>query len=83
MRLHPNGANPWATAAVGNAEGFVQVEVADIRAKVRRTAETHLGVHVGPIHVDLAAMGVNNLANSGNFRLKDAVGGGVGHHQRR
>ncbi len=40
-----------------------------------------LGVHVGAIHVDLAAVLVHDTADLPDARLEDAVGGGVGHHQ--
>ena len=68
---------------MGNTEGFVQVEVAHIGPKVGGAAEAHLGVHIGPIHVHLAAVAMNEGANGGNLGFKHPVGGGVGDHQRR
>jgi hypothetical protein len=64
--LHADGADAGTTAAVGNAEGFVQVQVADIGPKVGGAAQPHLGVHVGPIHINLAAVGVDDVADLAN-----------------
>src|SRR5207245_9267055 len=75
------GAFAGAAAAVGDAEGFVEVEVADIRADVGGAAEADLGVHVGSVHVDLAAELMRHLANGFDVFFEDAVGGGVGDHQ--
>ena len=83
MGCHRNRAHAGAAAAVGNAEGLVQVEVADIGAIETRLAQAHLGVEVGAIEVNLAAAGVHQLADTANSRLKHAVGGGIGDHQRR
>ena len=41
----------------------MQVEVADVGADVARPAEAHLGVHVGAVHVDLAAVLVHDPAD--------------------
>ena len=56
--------------------------MADIRPKIARTGQADLGVHVGAIHVDLTAVGMNDAANFGNLLFKDAVGGGVSDHER-
>jgi hypothetical protein len=69
-------------AAVGNAEGLVQVEVTDVGADVTRAGEPHLGIHVGPVHVDLAAVLVDDLADFLDAALENPVGGRIGHHQR-
>ena len=79
--LHADGADAGTAAAVGDAEGFVQVQVAHIRAKVGGATQPHLGVHVGPVHVHLAAVGVDDVADLPNARLKHPVGGGIGDHQ--
>jgi hypothetical protein len=48
---------------VRNAKRLVQVQMADVCSEVARTTEAHLGVHVGAVHVDLAAVLVNDIAN--------------------
>ena len=83
MGCHCNRSHAGAAAAVGNAEGLVQVEVADIGAVETRLAQAHLGVEVGAIEIHLAAAGVHQLADAANSRLKHTVGGGIGDHQRR
>ena len=44
--------------------------------------EADLGVHVGAVHVDLAAVRVDDRADLADRLLEDAVGRGVGDHQR-
>ena len=61
---HADGAHARAAAAVGNAEGLVQVQVADVGADVAGPAEADLGVHVGAVHVDLAAVAVDDFGRS-------------------
>ena len=57
--------------------------MAHVSPKVRRTAQAHLGVHVGSVHVHLPAVAVDDVANGTNTFLEDAVGRGVSDHQRR
>ena len=45
-------------------------------------AEADLGVHVGAVHVDLAAVLVDDPADLLDVLLEHAVRGGVGDHQR-
>ena len=44
-------------------------------------AQADLGVQVGAVHIDLAAVGVDDLANLPDAFLEHAVGGGIGDHQ--
>ena len=83
VRRDTDWANAGTTAAVGNAEGLVEVEMADIRSIGAWTAESNLGIEVGAIEVNLPAMAMHHLADGLNPRLKYAVGGGVGDHQGR
>ena len=82
MRGDAYWAHPRPTAAVGDAEGLVQVEMRHVRAELSGQAQPEQGVEVGAVHVDLAAGGVDHLANLDDGFLEHAVGGGVGDHQR-
>ena len=82
MRCNTNGANAGTAAAVGNAECFVQVEMADIRAEISGPAEAHLGIHVGSVHVNLAPVGVNEFTNFADALLKNSVRTRIRHHER-
>jgi hypothetical protein len=44
---------------VRDAEGLVQIEVANVGAEVARPAQADEGVHVGAVQVDQPALGVN------------------------
>ena len=79
---HPDRPHARAAAAVGNAERLVQVQVADVGADVARAAEPDLRVHVGAVHVDLAAVLVHDAADLPDRPLEHAVGAGIGDHQR-
>ena len=74
MRRNADGTHPRSAAAVRNAESLVQIQMADVGADIRGSTEPDLGVHVGPIHVDLATPVVNHLADLPNLLLKDTMG---------
>ena len=57
-------AHAGAAAAVRDAERLVQVEVADVGADVAGAAEADLRVHVRAVHVDLAAVLVDDRRRS-------------------
>mmetsp|Transcript_1965 Transcript_1965/g.4343 ORF Transcript_1965/g.4343 Transcript_1965/m.4343 type:complete len:252 (-) Transcript_1965:1026-1781(-) len=76
-----DGAKAWTAATMGNAEGLVEVQVAHIRANHARGREAKLGIHICPIHVDLAAIFMHDLADLLDVVFKKGSGGGIGHHQ--
>jgi hypothetical protein len=55
--LHADGAHARAAAAVRDAEGLVQVEVAHVGADDAGGGEAHLRIHVGAVHVHLRKTG--------------------------
>ncbi len=75
-------AHAGAAAAVGDAEGFVQIQVTDIGADVAGRGESDLRVHVGPVHVNLTAIVVNRGADVFDRCFENTVGGWVSDHQR-
>src|SRR5690554_238265 len=83
VRLDADGAHAGATATVGNAECFVQVEVRDVATKIARAGKADLGVHVGAVDIHLAAMLMHDGASFAHTLLEHAVGRGVGEHDRR
>jgi hypothetical protein len=80
VRLDSDRANTRATTTVGNTEGLVEVEMADISANVTGAAETNLGVHVGTVHVDETAMLVDEVADLLDLGLEDTKGGRICNH---
>ena len=80
MTANTDGAHAWSAAPVRNGERFMQVQVADIRPDDAGVGEADLGIHVGAVHVDLAAVGVDDGADFLDGFLKDAVRGGIGDH---
>ena len=55
--------------------------MAYVGADGRRTGQSDLGVHVGAVHVYLAARGVHDVADIAHAVLEHAVRGGIGDHQ--
>ena len=80
---HADGPHPRPAAAMGDAEGLVQVEMRHVRAELAGQAQAEQGVEVGAVHVDLAAALVDHLADLDDGFLEHAMGGGIGDHQRR
>ena len=74
MLRHANRPHAGSTTSVGNGKGFVQVQVANIGPDVTRTREPNLCVHVSAVHVNLAAVLVNDPGDFGNRLLKHAMG---------
>ena len=74
-------ANAGPAAAVRNAKRFVQIEMTNVRAHVARPAKPDLRIHVRAIHVNLAAVRMNNLANFADGGFENAVRGWIRHHQ--
>jgi hypothetical protein len=59
--VHADGSHAGAAAAVRNSEGLVQVEVAYVRAYFAGRGKAHLRVHVGAVHVNQSAAGVDGI----------------------
>jgi hypothetical protein len=67
---------------MGDAEGLVEVEVADVSSEPAGPRDADQRVQVGAVDVHLAAVLVHEVADVGDPLLEHAVGGRVGHHQR-
>ena len=74
-------ADARAAAAVRDAEGLVQVEVADVAAELARRGDADQRVHVGAVDVDAAAVRGGRSRTARSTRaLEHAVGRRVGDH---
>src|SRR5213596_4192439 len=82
MGSNPDRSHPRTASAMRDAERLVQVEVTDVRAEVSRPAQSYLRIHVGAIHVNLAAVLMDDGAYLLDSLFENAVRGGIGHHQR-
>ena len=79
-RRAADGADARTAAAVGHGEGLVEVEVAHVRADESRVGEAHLGVHIGAVHIEEAAVAVDDVDDLADADLEHAVGGRIGDH---
>ena len=70
-------------AAVRNAERLVQIQVTNIGADVARARDANLRIHVGAVHIDEPAVGVNDVTQFANAIFKHAVRTWVRHHACR
>ena len=82
MPCNTDRPHPGTAAAVRDTKRLVQIEMAHVSPDVARTAKADLGIHVGTVHVDLAAMRMHDLANATDARLKHAVSRRIRQHQR-
>lgn len=80
MLAHTDRAHTGATATVGDGEGLMKVEVADVASHVARRRDAHECVHVGAVNVDLGAAAVDDVSGLLDGLVKDAVGGWLGDH---
>ncbi|CCK15585.1 hypothetical protein BN136_1595 [Cronobacter universalis NCTC 9529] len=80
VRFHANRAHARTAAAVRNAERFMQVKMRHIRADVARRGDAHLGVHVGAVEVNLAAVLMHDVTHFADGFFIHSVGGRVGDH---
>ena len=81
MSLDANRAHAWAAAAMRNAEGFVQVHMRHVRAYLGRLGNANLSVEIRAVHINLAAVVMNNLARLLHTFFVHAVCRRVGDHE--
>ena len=80
---HTDRAHAGTTTAVRDAEGFVQVDVANVGTVIAGAGQAHLRVEVGAVEVNEAAVFVHHLSDLADGLFENAVGRRVGDHQRR
>ena len=83
MRLDADRAHAGAAAAMRDAEGLVQVQVADIAAQIARARQADHRVHVGAVDIDLAAMLMGDLADVVTVSSNTPWVRGIGDHAGR
>ena len=66
---------------MGNAEGFVEVHVQNIRTDFSGLRDADQGIQICTIHVNLATMMMDDVANLGQCFFKNTVGGRISNHQ--
>jgi hypothetical protein len=79
---HADRADAGSAAAVGDAEGLVQVQVRDVGAELAGRGDADQRVQIGAVQVDLAAVPMNDFADFADVLLEHAVRRRVGDHQR-
>ncbi len=75
-----HGPGPRPAAPVGGGEGLVQVEVQHVHPDIAHIDDAHDGVHVGPVAVDQAALGVHHCGHLLDVVFEKTQGVGVGDH---
>ena len=85
-RLQDLLAGHWArtrsASAVWGRESLVQVEVHHVGAEITGTHLADQSVHVGAVHVEQRALGVQQVGDLVDLLLEDAQGVGIGEHER-
>ena len=82
MLPHRDRSDAWAATPMGDGEGLVQVQMADVGAEASRPSEADHGIQVRAVEIDLPTMVVDQLADLHDGLLEHAVGRGIGDHQR-
>ena len=72
-----------ASAAMGDGECLVKIEMTDIGSELGRTGKPHQRIEVGAVDVNLTPMGVDGLRQSLDSFLEDTMCRGIRHHHRR
>src|SRR5262245_49476020 len=81
MRGHTDRAHARTAAAVGNAEGLMQVDVTNVSAELGWPANPNLSIQVRAIHIYQAPELVYDPANVSNILFEDTMRGWICHHQ--
>ncbi len=63
-------------------KGFVQVQVHHVDAKIAGPHLADQRVHVGAVHIQQAALGMQNVGDLVNVLLENSERVGIGEHQR-
>ena len=80
MLSYAQRADAGTAATMGNREGLVQVEVADVATELPRFRQADQRVEVGAVDVHLRTGRVDLIAHFANMLFVDAVGRGVRDH---
>ena len=80
---HANRAHPRTAAAMRNAEGLVQIQVARVRPEIAGTTQAHLRIHIRPVKIHLSPAAVHDVDYFPDVFFEHAVRGRIRNHQRR
>src|SRR5436309_2343470 len=80
--LRRHWARAGTSAAVRRRKSLVQVEMHHVHAEVARTRDAGQRVHVGAVHVQQRALGVEKSGDFADAFLKDPERRRIGDHQR-
>mmetsp|Transcript_11199 Transcript_11199/g.24277 ORF Transcript_11199/g.24277 Transcript_11199/m.24277 type:complete len:422 (-) Transcript_11199:679-1944(-) len=79
---HTNRAHARSATAVGDAECFVQIKMANISTDDSWTGQAHLRVHIRTVHVHLPPSIMDHVNDLHNLLLKHSKGTRISHHER-
>ena len=72
-----------SSAPVRYRKGLVQIQMTHICAEIREVNQAYLGVHIGAVEIDLAAICVHDLADLLDVLFKNTMRRWVGDHDGR
>mmetsp|Transcript_2252 Transcript_2252/g.3946 ORF Transcript_2252/g.3946 Transcript_2252/m.3946 type:complete len:278 (-) Transcript_2252:875-1708(-) len=79
---HTNRAYAGSATTMGDAECFVQVEMANISTDDSWTGQAHLRVHIRAVHVHLPPSIMDHINDLHNLLLEHSKGTRIRHHER-
>src|SRR5690554_6466624 len=80
MWRHANGPNSRSAPTMRNGKSLMQIQMTNIGSYKTGTGQSHLGIHIGPIHIYLSPMSMHQLTQLFYGSLKNPVGRRVGNH---
>ena len=80
--LHRDRACAGAAAAVRRRKSFVKIQVHHVDAEIAGAGDARQRVHVGAVHVEQRALGVQDFGDFGDALLENAERRRIGDHQR-
>ena len=83
MRTDRDRPDAGAAAAVRDAECLVKVEVRHVRAEFSRSGQTHQGIEIRAVDVDLSAVRMDDVADLLDPGFEHAVRRRISDHDRR
>ena len=83
MAFHQDRACARPAATMRSRKGLVQIEVHDVHAEAARLGHAGERVHIGAVHIELGAAGVEQVGDFGDMGLEGSKRGRIGDHERR
>ena len=80
MLRHRDRSHAGTPTAMRDAKSLVQIEMTDVGADVARPAQSHLRIHIRPVHVHLRPVLMRDFTAAPDAFFEDSVRRWIGDH---